>query len=141
MRVLFIGGSGNISTPCSRLAVERGVELVHFKRGLRKIDLPKGVRAIRGDMSDRRAMAQALARSTRNRPSTTWSARPRPWAALSGSTRFDNAKIKRLVPEFRCTVPLGEGLRRTIAWLDAHPEEQRLASNAAIEEILKAWNR
>jgi nucleoside-diphosphate-sugar epimerase len=57
------------------------------------------------------------------------------------SVVFDNSKIKRFVPEFRCTVPLAEGLRRTIAWLDAHPEEQRLESNAAIEQILAAWER
>jgi xanthine dehydrogenase molybdopterin-binding subunit B len=53
---------------------------------------------------------------------------------------FDNSKIKRFVPEFRCTVSLAEGLRRTIAWLDAHPEEQRLDSNATVEKILAAWN-
>jgi hypothetical protein len=27
-----------------------------------------------------------------------------------------------------------------IAWLDAHPEEQHLDSNAAVEKILAAWN-
>jgi hypothetical protein len=27
-----------------------------------------------------------------------------------------------------------------IAWLDAHPGEQRLDSNAAVEKILAAWN-
>ncbi len=52
---------------------------------------------------------------------------------------FDNSKIKRFVPEFRCTVPLAEGMRRTVAWLDAHPAEQRLDSNAAVEKILAAW--
>jgi nucleoside-diphosphate-sugar epimerase len=57
------------------------------------------------------------------------------------SVVFDNTKIKRFVPEFRCTVPLAEGLRRTIAYLDAHPAEQRLDSNAAIEQILAAWNQ
>ncbi len=49
---------------------------------------------------------------------------------------FDNSKIKRFVPEFRCTVSLAEGIRRTLAWLDAHPKEQRLDSNAAVEKIL-----
>jgi nucleoside-diphosphate-sugar epimerase len=55
------------------------------------------------------------------------------------SVVFDNSKIKRFVPEFRCTVPLADGLRRTIAYLDSHPEEQRLDSNAAIEQLLGAW--
>jgi hypothetical protein len=60
MKVLFIGGSGNISTACSRLAVERGIELTHFNRGLRRGDLPPGVRTIHGDIHDRRAMAKVL---------------------------------------------------------------------------------
>jgi len=33
MRVLFIGGTGNISSACTRLAVERGIELYVFNRG------------------------------------------------------------------------------------------------------------
>jgi nucleoside-diphosphate-sugar epimerase len=53
---------------------------------------------------------------------------------------FDNSKIKAFVPEFRCTVPLAEGFRRSLAWLDAHPAEQRLDSNVAVEKILAAWN-
>ena len=60
-KVLFIGGSGNISTACSRLAAERDIELVHFNRGQRRIELPARVRTIHGDINDRRAMAQALA--------------------------------------------------------------------------------
>lgn len=323
MKVLFVGGSGNISTACSRLASERGIELVLFNRGLRKADLPPGVRTIRGDVGDRRSMTQALAGEnfdvvvnwivfdqaqaaadiemfagkvkqyvfistatvyqkpprhylvtevtplgnpfweysqkkiaverllveahhrhgfpvTIVRPSftygdtwiptgfgidftpvhrmrqglplvvqgdgtslwvmthasdfakglvgllgrpdavsesfhitsdevVTWNqiyetlgallgvepklvhipsdfiaqVNPAIGAGLLGdkahSIVFDNSKIKRFVPDFRCTVPLAEGLRRTIAWLDAHPEEQRLDSNAAVEQILAAW--
>ena len=33
LRVLFIGGSGVISSACSRLAVERGIELHVLNRG------------------------------------------------------------------------------------------------------------
>lgn len=33
MKVLFIGGTGNISTSVSRLAVARGIELFHLNRG------------------------------------------------------------------------------------------------------------
>ena len=49
MKVLFIGGSGIISSAVSRLAVERGIELYHFNRGKshRKI---KGVKHITGDI-------------------------------------------------------------------------------------------
>jgi nucleoside-diphosphate-sugar epimerase len=325
MKVLFIGGSGNISTACSRLASQRGIDLVHFNRGLRRVDLPPDIRTIPGDIKDRQAMAQALASETFDvvvnwigfdpaqaaadvemfagkvkqyifissatvyqkpprhylvteetpldnpfweyaqkkiateqflmeqhrrhgfpvtivRPSFTYGdtwiptafgvdftsvhrmrqGLPLPvhgdgtslwvmthasdfakgllglcgrtdavgeafhitsdevltWnqvyeclgavvggapnlvhipsdfiakvdpaigAGLLGdkahSCVFDNSKIKRFVPEFRCSVPLLEGLGRAIAWLDAHPEEQRLESNAAVEKILSAWGR
>ena len=39
MKVLFIGGTGFISTSVSRMAVARGLELYHLNRGLRKTDL------------------------------------------------------------------------------------------------------
>ncbi|MBD2869914.1 SDR family oxidoreductase [Paenibacillus arenilitoris] len=35
---------------------------------------------------------------------------------------FDNRKIKGLVPEFEATVPFREGIKRTVAWFEAHPE-------------------
>lgn len=324
MKVLFIGGSGNISTACSRLAVERGIELTHFNRGLRRGDLPVRVRTIQGDVHDRRAMAKALDSDafdvvvnwivfdpaqaaadvemfagkieqyvfistatvyqkppqhyivteetplanpfweysqkkiatekflleahrrhgfpvTIVRPSFTYGdtwiptafgvdfttvdrlrrGLPLPvhgdgtslwvmthasdfakglvglcgrreavgeafhitsdevlswnqvYACLAAATDtqpqlvhipsdfiaqvdpdigagllgdkahsfvFDNSKIKSFVPEFRCTVPLAEGFRRALAWLDAHPAERRLDSNAAVEKILAAWD-
>ena len=37
MRVLFIGGTGNISAACSRLALERGIELHVLNRGNRDL--------------------------------------------------------------------------------------------------------
>lgn len=55
------------------------------------------------------------------------------------STVFDNSKIKRLVPGFRCSVPFEQGVASTIAFLDAHPEKQQTDGNAAIEEILQVW--
>lgn len=33
MKVLFIGGTGNISSACSELAISRGIELYHLNRG------------------------------------------------------------------------------------------------------------
>ncbi|MCX7820154.1 MAG: NAD-dependent epimerase/dehydratase family protein [Brevinematales bacterium] len=51
MKVLFIGGTGIISSACSELAIQKGIELYHYNRGqsLRKID---GVKQIRGDIRD-----------------------------------------------------------------------------------------
>ncbi|WP_141501220.1 SDR family oxidoreductase [Paenibacillus luteus] len=35
---------------------------------------------------------------------------------------FDNSKIKQLVPEFEATLSFAEGIKRTVAWFEAHPE-------------------
>ena len=50
MKVLFIGGTGNISTPASRMALERGIDLYHLNRGNTKVAL-SGVKTILGDIN------------------------------------------------------------------------------------------
>jgi len=50
MKVLFIGGTGNISTEVSRLAVARGMDLVLLNRGQRPVDIP-GARTITADIT------------------------------------------------------------------------------------------
>lgn len=53
MRVLFIGGTGIISTACTRLAVERGIELTLLRRGFNtKVAPPPGVKTVIADLSD-----------------------------------------------------------------------------------------
>ncbi len=42
------------------------------------------------------------------------------------SVVFDNRKIKRFVPGFRCEVSWSEGLRRAIAWHQANPQFQTI---------------
>ncbi len=37
---------------------------------------------------------------------------------------FDNSKIKRFVPSFVCRKPFKVGVRESVAWLRAHPEQQ-----------------
>jgi nucleoside-diphosphate-sugar epimerase len=56
---------------------------------------------------------------------------------------FDNSKIKRFVPEFHCRKPFREGVRESVAWLRAHPEEQNLNPqvDALCEEVVAAWRR
>lgn len=49
MRVLFIGGTGFISTAVSRLAVTQGLELFHLNRGQRPSDLT-GVKHLKADV-------------------------------------------------------------------------------------------
>ncbi|HHX42828.1 MAG TPA: SDR family oxidoreductase [Chloroflexi bacterium] len=46
------------------------------------------------------------------------------------SVVFDNSKIKRAVPEFHTTVSFAEGMRRSLAWLDADPAHQRINPKA-----------
>jgi nucleoside-diphosphate-sugar epimerase len=53
LRVLFIGGSGVISSACSRLAAETGIELFVLNRGKTAIwPLPPGVTLLRADMRE-----------------------------------------------------------------------------------------
>jgi len=51
MKVLFIGGTGNISTSVSMACLERGIELHLLTRGTRRVDIP-GAHVIRGDVNN-----------------------------------------------------------------------------------------
>jgi len=51
MKVLFIGGTGNISTAVSKLSIEKGIELYHINRGKSPAKI-KGVNSIVGDIND-----------------------------------------------------------------------------------------
>jgi nucleoside-diphosphate-sugar epimerase len=60
MKVLFIGGTGLISSACTRLAVERGVDLFLLNRG-RDPDRAQGAVTLVADLRDETAVARALA--------------------------------------------------------------------------------
>jgi nucleoside-diphosphate-sugar epimerase len=60
MRVLFIGGTGIISTACTQLAAERGIDLTLATRGRHPADLPAGVKMLTLDMEDTGGAVQAL---------------------------------------------------------------------------------
>ncbi|HEY5079936.1 MAG TPA: SDR family oxidoreductase [Opitutaceae bacterium] len=62
MRVLFIGGTGIISTACSELAVARGLDVTLLNRSLRSPIA--GARTIAADISDPAAAALALGNSS-----------------------------------------------------------------------------
>lgn len=51
MKVLFIGGTGVISSACSELAVARGIDLHLLNRGKTQRAVPAGVKVIQGDIS------------------------------------------------------------------------------------------
>jgi nucleoside-diphosphate-sugar epimerase len=59
MKVLFIGGTGNISSATSRLAVEKGIELFLLNRGMRKIKI-RGAQSLVADVHDPAATASVL---------------------------------------------------------------------------------
>ena len=61
LRVLFIGGTGIISSACSRLAVERGIELFVLNRGRSAgRPLPPEATVLRGDARDPASVRDAL---------------------------------------------------------------------------------
>lgn len=62
MRVLFIGGTGIISTACTRLAIERGIDLTLLTRGTRTANLPPGVKTLTADIDDSSSALRALER-------------------------------------------------------------------------------
>ena len=57
------------------------------------------------------------------------------------SSVFDNSKIKKLVPDFICTIPWAEGVRRAIAWHAADPSRQTIDDqlNNTWDKILSAY--
>ena len=50
MKVLFIGGTGIISSACSQLAVERGIDLYLLNRGQSSRPIPAGAHVLNGDI-------------------------------------------------------------------------------------------
>ena len=52
MKVLFIGGTGTISTASTKLALARGFDLTLLNRGSESREVPDGARVINGDIRD-----------------------------------------------------------------------------------------
>lgn len=64
MKVLFIGGTGIISSACSRLAIERGIELYLLNRGQSQRPAPRGAKILNGDIRDIKSAGEALRSQT-----------------------------------------------------------------------------
>lgn len=60
MRVLFIGGTGIISSACTRLASKRGVELYVMNRGQSWRSIPDEVTRLVGDIRDPKSAREAI---------------------------------------------------------------------------------
>ncbi len=59
------------------------------------------------------------------------------------SAVFDNSKIKRFVPDFKCDVSWAEGVRRATAWHEADPARRTIDEkmNAMWDRILAGYER
>jgi len=54
---------------------------------------------------------------------------------------FDNSKIKRFVPSFRCRKSFSVGVRESVHWLRENPDRQNLnpQMDTLCEEVIRAW--
>lgn len=61
----------------------------------------------------------------------------------SNSAVFDNGKIKRFVHDYSCEVNWAVGVRRALAWFEAHPEFQSIdyELNSVWDQLIAAYTR
>jgi nucleoside-diphosphate-sugar epimerase len=64
MKVLFIGGTGVISSACSQLAVDRGIDLYLLNRGQTARPVPKSAHILHGDIRNKASITSALGTMT-----------------------------------------------------------------------------
>ena len=60
MKFLFIGGTGNISTACSRLAAQKGHEVWVLNRSQSNLPLPEGIRQLQADIQNENRVKEFL---------------------------------------------------------------------------------
>ena len=85
MRILFLGGTGIISTACTELAIARGYEVTVLNRGLRAL-IP-GARSLVADVHDELSMAAALDGKT--------------WDVVVNFLAFGSEDVSRDIARFR----------------------------------------
>jgi len=83
MKVLFIGGTGNLSSDCTLRALAKGMEVWHLNRGNRSGDVPAGVVSLGADVRDEEAVARLLG-GERFDAVVDWMAEPRQGARYAG---------------------------------------------------------
>ncbi|MEZ4664432.1 MAG: hypothetical protein R2911_43425 [Caldilineaceae bacterium] len=61
----------------------------------------------------------------------------------TNSMVFDNTKIKRIAPDFACTIPYERGAQEVINWFDADPARQVVSAefNELTDRIIAAYER
>ena len=86
MKVLFIGGTGNISTSVSKLCVENGIDLYLLNRGIRDVKIP-GAKIITGDISKPNELVAELSKHI--------------WDSVVNWIAFEEKDIERDIELFR----------------------------------------
>lgn len=119
MNVLFIGGTGNISTACARLAVQRGIKITLLTRGQHTADVPADVEKIRADVNDAATVAAAL--------------QGRRYDAVVNWTVFAPAEIERDLQLFR-------GKTRQYIFISSASAYQKPATHYLITEATPLAN-
>jgi nucleoside-diphosphate-sugar epimerase len=64
LKVLFIGGTGIISSACTQLALDRGIDLYLLNRGHSSRPVPAGANVLTADINDLNVVQQTLAGHT-----------------------------------------------------------------------------
>ena len=64
LKVLYLGGTGVISSACSALAVEKGLDLVLYNRGNSIRPAPEGAKVIIGDINNQKDLETLLEKNT-----------------------------------------------------------------------------
>ena len=64
MKVLYIGGTGTISSACTQRAVDLGIDLYHLNRGKSKRPTPDSVTVLRSDIRDLKSTEKVLSDHT-----------------------------------------------------------------------------
>ncbi len=144
-RILFIGGSGVISSACSRAAVEADLELYVLNRGTSTgRPLPPGVTRLQADAREPGSVRQAI-EDLEFDSVTDWAADPEWGAGLLGdkahSMLFDNTKIRSLVPGWRAVIPFEQGAQQIADWYLADPARQVTdpALDAVMDKLAATW--
>jgi len=112
MKILFVGGTGNISTASSRLAVQRGMDLYLLNRGTRKVEIP-GAKSIVADISKPQEVAKALEGHS--------------WDAVVNWVAFGPAAIER-------DIALFAGKTQQYIFISSASAYQKPSSHAVITE-------
>jgi nucleoside-diphosphate-sugar epimerase len=84
-KVLYLGGTGEVSYGCIEAGLELGQQITVYNRGSSGIELPRGVQHVRGDVTDESAY-QALGRQQ--------------WDAVCQFRSFDLAQCERDIRAF-----------------------------------------